>query len=241
VADPETHLNLRQALKSVAQAAVDLLYPPRCVHCGEPGALLCESCLDNSVRLTGPACSMCAEPLESGNRCMRCAELPLAMSRTIAAFQMDGPIRTAVHRLKYDDLRAVAAPLGEQMVSHPYLGRVEFDAVVPVPLHWRRLRSRGYNHAELLARPLARHLGLEVDNRLLHRVQVSAPQVQAMDETERRRNVQNAFEASPASKGLEVLLIDDVCTTGATLDACARALKRAGAARVAALVLAKEL
>ena len=163
------------------------------------------------------------------------------MSRTVAVFQMDGPIRTAIHRLKYEDLRAVAPVLGELMAAHPALGRLRCDIVTPVPLHPRRLRSRGYNHAELLARPVAARLGVSLDTRTLRRVRASPPQVEAADETERRLRVADAFDAGPAAAGKRVLLVDDVCTTGATLDACARALKRAGAAWVGALVLAKEL
>ena len=163
------------------------------------------------------------------------------MSRTVAVFQMDGPVRTAIHKLKYEDLRAVAPVLGAQMAAHPALERVRADAVMPVPLHRRRLRNRGYNHAQLLAGPVAARLGLHTDTDTLRRVVASPRQVEAADETERRLRVAVAFEAGPAAQGKRVLLVDDVCTTGATLDACARALKRAGAAWVGALVLAKEL
>ncbi|MBM3957148.1 MAG: ComF family protein [Gemmatimonadetes bacterium] len=230
-----------RALRVAAGAAADLLFPARCVHCGEPGRLLCDRCIGISVRLTGPACRSCAAPMPSGDRCWRCAERPPATSRTVALFQMDGPIRTAVHRLKYEDLRAVAPVLGDLMAAHPALDRVHADVVMPVPLHRRRLRSRGYNHAELLARPVAVRLGVHVDTRTLRRVRASPPQVEAADEAERRLRVADAFEAGAAASGKRVLLVDDVCTTGATLDACARALKRAGAAWVGALVLAKEL
>jgi len=156
-------------------------------------------------------------------------------------FQMDGPVRTAIHRLKYEDLRAVAPMLGAQMAAHPALERIRADAVMPVPLHRQRLRSRGYNHAELLARPVAARLDLQADTRTLRRIVASPAQVEAADETERRLRVVDAFEASSAARNKRVLLVDDVSTTGATIDACARALRRAGAAWVGALVLAKEL
>ena len=236
-----TRFVLVQGLRTAARAAAGLLFPGRCVHCGEPGDLLCKRCIGVSVRLTGAACRVCATPMTHGNMCMRCAELPLAISRTIAVFQMDGPVRTAIHKLKYEDLRAVAPALGAEMAAHPALERLRVDAVMPVPLHWRRMRSRGYNHAELLAGPVAARLGLKTDTRTLRRVAATPPQVEAADETERRRRVLDAFEATPAAMGKRVLIVDDVCTTGATLDACARALKRAGAAWVGALVLAKEL
>ena len=231
---------LTRSLASAVRATCDLLFPPRCVHCGGAGELFCAECVANSVRLAGPACSMCAAPLPSGNRCARCAERPPALSRTIAVFQMDGPVRTAIHRLKYDDIRAVAPVLGAVMAAHPALEHVRADAVVPVPLHRRRLRARGYNHAQLLAKPVAARLGLEPDTRTLRRVVSSPPQVEARGEAERRQRVAGAFEAGDGVRGKRALLVDDVYTTGATLNACAGALKRSGAAWVGALVLARE-
>ena len=230
-------LDVRHAMSMAA----DLLFPTRCAHCGKSGPLLCDECLDASVRLTGPACDRCAMPLPSGSRCMRCAERPPATSRTVAVFQMDGPVRTAIHRLKYEDLRAIAPVLGAHMAAHPVVARLRVEAVVPVPLHRRRLRSRGYNHAELLARPVAARLGVPLSAGLLKRVVASPRQVEAADEAERWLRVAGTFEADPTAKGTRVLLVDDVCTTGATLDACARELRRADAAWVGALVLAREL
>ena len=232
---------LTRSLAGAVRAASDLLFPTRCVHCGEPGDLLCAECVGALVRLTGPSCGMCAAPLPSGNRCGRCAERRPALSRTVAVFQMDGPVRTAIHRLKYEDIRAVAPLLGALMASHPAVERLRVDAVIPVPLHGRRLRARGYNHAHLLAKPVAARLDLEPDTRTLRRIVASPPQVEAPGEAERRRRVAGAFEAGVGARGLRTLLVDDVYTTGATLNECAGALKAAGAAWVGALVLAREM
>lgn len=151
----------------------------------------------------------------------------------------EGPVRTAVHRLKYRDGHALAGPLGGLLVGwweeHP-LG---VDVVVPVPLHPQRLERRGYNQAALLAAVLARGVGLPLLERALVRVRNTRPQM-SLGREARRANVAGAFRAvDGAVEGQRVLLVDDVCTTGATLEACADALREAGAAEVRALTLAR--
>jgi ComF family protein len=160
----------------------------------------------------------------------------------IAAYQYDGPVRDAVHALKYDGLRAVAPVLGARMAALPSVSRLEADVMVPVPLHPSRMRSRGYNHAELLAREIGRRTALPVDVRALRRIRNTPAQARAANEKERARQVAGAFAArGDRVAGKRVLVVDDVATTCSTLDSCARALKTAGAARVIGLVLAREL
>ncbi len=235
---------LSYTVSKTAKAALDLVFPARCVNCRAEGALLCVSCLDDAVRLDGPACRKCAAPMKSTSLCERCAASPrqAGVDRLIAAYQYDGAIREAIHALKYEGLRAVAPDLGGLMAEVPALHRMEVDVVVPVPVHPSRLRSRGYNQSELLAKEVAKRLSLPLDARAARRIRNSPPQARTPDEHQRARQVEGAFEGVPdRMSGRRVLLVDDVATTCSTLNACAGALKAAGAVWVAAIVLAREV
>jgi len=144
-----------------------------------------------------------------------------------------------MHWFKYRGRTVLAEPLGELMAAYWTQHPMPIDVVVPVPLHAARLRERGYNQAALLAHEMARRVGLTVDERVLLRQRATAPQVE-LDAEQRKENVQQAFRCSGNGlKGRRVLLIDDVCTTGATLEACAIALYDGGAREVRALTLAR--
>jgi ComF family protein len=153
---------------------------------------------------------------------------------------MDGDARELVHRLKYDGLSAMGEPMAALMLAEAHAQSFGVTIVVPVPLHRGRERSRGYNQSRLLAAPIARALGLPLDARAVRRTRATAPLANAMDRDERRRIVAGAFAADPTrATGQHVLLVDDVTTTGATLDACAAALLDAGAATVRCLTFAR--
>ena len=144
-----------------------------------------------------------------------------------------------VHDLKYRDHRASAPTLGQLMAEHLLSDPLAADLLVPVPLHRRRERTRGYNQSELLARELGKHTDAPVDANMLRRVRDTAPQVSMPTPEERMRNIEGAFECTGDVIGLTVLLIDDVVTTGSTMSACARPLVAAGAASVWGLALAR--
>jgi ComF family protein len=157
--------------------------------------------------------------------------------RAVALF--DGPLRHAIHALKYRRLSALAEPLGDLLADFWIQAPERADAVVPVPLHAARQRERGYNQAALLAHRVGRRAGAPVHPNALRRVRATAVQM-SLNASDRKTNVAGAFEcADQAMRGKQVLLIDDVCTTGATLDACAVALRSAGAASVRGLALAR--
>jgi ComF family protein len=153
---------------------------------------------------------------------------------------MEGVGREAVHRLKYGHLRAVVPDMAGLLARHLTRRGITGDLVVPVPLHPRRLRQRGYNQAELLARHAGRVLEIPVESQGLRR-RHDPPQARSAGREERRANVAGTFEARRGFDGLEVLALDDVVTTGATLEACAVALKAAGASRVWGVAFAHEL
>ena len=153
---------------------------------------------------------------------------------------LEGTLRTAIHRFKYSNMRPLAVPLAR--LASEYLGQnhLPVKIVVPVPLHSRRFRDRGYNQSELLAEQIGSAMGLRVVVDVLQRVRSTVPQV-GLSADQRRKNVTGAFRCTGTSlKGQDVLLVDDVCTTGATLEACSVALQEAGAGHVWGLVLARE-
>ena len=228
-------------LARLALAFLDALFPPRCVACGEQGSFLCPACREAMPRALPPRCPLCWQPERRGEMCGRCAQGRPAFeaARSLCVYQ--GPVREAVHALKYNHLSALARPMGEIMAAYVEAEALPVDMVVPVPLFGRRRRLRGYNQSALLAREVARLCGLPLAERGLARRRDTPPQARSVDAEARRRNVAGAFAAAPRRvEGRRVLLIDDVMTTGATLDACAQALRQAGAASVWALTFARE-
>ena len=151
----------------------------------------------------------------------------------------EGPLRQAVHHLKYNGRWSLAEPLGRFMSARWQIAPLPADMIVPVPLHEARLRERGYNQSTLLARQLSCASGLPVMEEAVKRIKATALQV-TLNAVEREANVRDAFQArADLVRGQQALLVDDVCTTGATLVACSRALKQAGALSVWAFTLAR--
>lgn len=152
-------------------------------------------------------------------------------------------MRDAVHALKYRNFRALSQPMGELMADYLRRSHIPGDVLVPIPLHHRRLRERGYNQSELLARELSKTVSLPVLDNVLRRVKNSSPQARATSVAERYQNVKGAFvcENNGRIAGKAVIVIDDVCTSGATLEACAEVLKIAGAVSVWGLTFAREV
>ena len=232
-----------------------LLYPQGCAACGAPGGgALCAECRALvEVRPAEGCCAICGKTLverdaalgTAAHVCADCRPARPAFDLARSAALLRGPVRKLVHGLKYRGETWLAPVLGELLhgcfLAHCADERP--DVVAPVPLHpFKRLR-RGYNQSELLARDLARRLGLPCAPRLLARVRDTATQTR-MDRAERRRNMDGAFAVSraraPYAFGKRVLLVDDVMTTGATFAAAARALRDAGAARVLCLSAARD-
>ena len=226
---------------------VHALLPAPCLGCGRPlpaaGAPLglCAVCRAALVPVPRQACAVCLRPLAAhalpaGYRCGVCRQSPPAFDRLLALWSYRPPLDTVVRGLKFGRLdylgrhlaAAIAAALGPQLAG--------CDQAVPVPLHWRRRLARGYNQAERIARPLAGHLGLPCVQALARRR--ATPPQSLLGREERLANLRRAFRVPRPDRvrGLHILLIDDVATTGATLDAAATALKKAGAAAVTALV-----
>ena len=213
------------AFATLWQHTIEILLPSRCVGCGIGGTYLCDACIGRARR-AGPM------PLPAGD----------PLDEVTAPLAYEGAARTAVHRLKYTGLRAIAPSMARPMAEALSSAHAPGDVVVPVPLHESRLRQRGFNQALLLARRVAEAVGLPVRDDLLRRLVAGTPQVDAGTIDERRANVAGAFGLAPGATvaGLRIVLVDDVLTTGSTLEAAASALKRGGARTVHALAFARE-
>jgi ComF family protein len=224
-------------LTRIRRFAVDLLYPRACALCGRRGEFVCEDCWAALPRAAGERCNRCWLPLEGG-ACRGCALHPIVLDAVRSLFRYEGDVRRLVHKLKFGDFSALAevmAPAMTDLVEWPV------DVVAPVPLAAGRERERGYNQSRLLARGIAAAIGAALVEPLRRRGG-RAPQARTASAEERRRNVRDAFALAPrvSVSGQRLLLVDDVATTGATLDACARLLRAAGAVEVTAVTFARE-
>ena len=234
-------MTTRLPLSQVKSAFLDLFFPLQCVGCGREGSLLCASCCRTLRRIEAPFCQRCGTPLAGRNRCATCTIHPLTIDGIRSVYLFEGTIRRAIHALKYRHLKAMAVPLGQTLANYLRASHLPADVISPVPLHRKRLRARGYNQAGLLAAELSRQTGLPLAEEWLVRRRDTAAQSRTLTAAERRRNVHEAFACTRELDGERVLLIDDVWTTGATLDACASALRAAGADSVWGLTVAREL
>lgn len=226
-------------MSRLARSVLDLVFPIHCAGCGREGDAICRQCANELDRLTQPYCRVCASPGVSG-LCSWCSRFPRGFDSLRSPFRFEGPVRDAIHRLKYQGERACAGLLAGLMAEYLRGNPAPVDVLVPTPLHPQRLRRRGYNQSALLAREIGKQLNLPVREELLIRVRNPRPQVETRSQQERRDNVAGNFHSPAEASGLAVLLVDDVATTGSTMSECAFALKAAGAARVHALTLARE-
>ena len=224
-------------LHTATRALVAALFPPRCAACGRPGAAICQPCLATATRLPHPQCRQCTRPLTYGDQCARCRLEQRRINHLYVPYAYTPPILQAVHRFKYANKRYLAADLANLAMS-ALPPDLQVDLVVPIPLASSRERQRGYNQGRLLAAEVARHLDRPLDCDVLIRLRDTPPQT-SLPRARRLDNVRGAFRALRKLSGTRILLVDDVTTTGATIEAATRALRRRGAAWVGALALAR--
>lgn len=218
---------------------LDLVFPPRCVNCTRVNQTLCQTCLATVQTIASPVCLRCGVPLRTAHAaCPDCRTHPPTISRIQSACWHEGALREAIHALKYKRRRDVALPLARLLGTALSTSTVQYDLITSVPLHPMREQERGYNQAELLAQHAAKGYHLPYQ-RILQRTRATEDQV-GLDAPARRANVANAFTADASQcADKTVLIIDDVCTTGATLNACAAALFQARAQAVYGLTVAR--
>lgn len=231
------------------QSAVSLLYPPSCTICGksiQAGEYLCDQCETKAVRIVAPFCEKCSEPFEGSVTntfaCANCAHRTIHFGAAVSAYRGHGIVRQIIHEFKYGrqiHLRHLVARWLNSALDDERLRQSHFNVIVPVPLHPTRQRERGFNQAGLLAELLSAQTSIPVKP-LLERIRYTTTQT-ALDRSERMENLHNAFRLRKNAdvRGLRVLLVDDVLTTGSTLNECARILKRAGVFSVHAATAAR--
>lgn len=230
-----------------ADALLSVLLAPQCAACARPldaptRGPVCHGCWQSIVPITPPVCDACGDPLPSWRVisvehgiCPRCRRTPATLAASRAIGEYAGPLRAIVHALKYGGRRSIARQLAAVMRQQGSRVLAGADVVVPVPLHPRRQRSRGFNQAA----ELARHLSLPLEP-ALRRIRATPSQAD-LPAARRHANVRGAFSLARGARvrGLCVVLVDDVSTTGATLEACARVLRESGAREVRALTAAR--
>ncbi|HTL61650.1 MAG TPA: ComF family protein [Nitrospira sp.] len=239
---------------SWCRLALRAILPVDCLSCAQPLALdtsayLCRACWDSITPFAGPRCAQCGQPFVSrtadwwlpGHRCQPCLNRPPAYDRAWTLYPYMPPLQDGICALKYRNVYGLAAPLAALMIR-ALPQEIDADVLVPVPLHPSRLRTREFNQSLLIADRLGRHMNRPVSSIDLIRVAATEPQT-SLTRPQRLRNLRRAFVVGNAEPfvGRRVLLIDDVFTTGTTLNECAKTLRTAGAASVWALTLARTI
>ncbi len=226
-----------QALKQLTRRFSSLL-PQSCLLCGsDSSSLLCADCNTDLPGLAATRCPQCSIETTYGERCGACLKEAPHFDRTIAAFRYDFPVDRIIHALKYGHQLAVADWLGKQLAT--YL-EADNQLIIPLPLHPDRLRERGFNQSAEIARVIGNQLDLTVDRNSTLRNRAT-PRQADLPLKERHKNVRGAFECQADLSGRKILLIDDVMTTGATVNECARVLKQQGAVEITIIVAARAL
>jgi ComF family protein len=245
--------NIKKAFKQL----IDIIYPPRCPICqvylfeeiveaDQVDFVFCRNCFDDFSEITSPLCAICGKPfaswVEGDHPCEDCIRKWPHYAKVVAPYLYKGSLMKAIHQFKYAGKSHLAKTLGPLLASsaRKWLTELEDALVMPVPLHPKRLRERSFNQSLLLARYVARRLGFELDFLSLRRVRYTQPQT-GLKKDQRRKNVRKAFDLKEPDvvKDRDIILVDDVTTTGNTLNECARVLKKSGAKNVFCTTLAR--
>ena len=221
-------------------AFLDLIFPHRCTFCDsistEP---ICTKCVGSVNFISPPICNVCGVPFKSdavkSHTCGECMKKKRHFGWARGVLVYDDATAKAIHRFKYGHDTTYSRPFGSIMADYSLEG---FDLIIPVPLHIKRLRERGFNQSLLLANAIGKRQGIPVDPYILKRTRWTVPQVN-LTGRERKGNVKGAFEVCGDVRGKRILIVDDVYTTGATVSECSKVLKRSGAKEVCVFTLSR--
>ena len=240
-----------KAARQWVECAIELVYPRNCPFCStalaeQERGVICAACLSTVRRIEPPFCQQCALPFAGAVTdafvCGYCQDLRFAFTRAVCGCRAEGIVRESIHRFKYNREMYLGPHLAEWLIeaARQWIDWQTVDAIVPVPLHPRKKREREFNQSEYLSTALSRHFDRPALVGHLRRVRDTVTQT-ALDAEQRARNLRNAFAARQPDvfSGKRLVLVDDVFTTGATLNSCARILRRVGARSVIALTVAR--
>jgi len=242
-------MKIADALRLSGEAFLNALYPPHCAQCladTASGVHVCANCARQAPRIEPPFCQQCSQPFEGAIdgefTCAQCGDRPMHFDCAVARYLSRGIVREFIHRFKYDRQYYLRQPLANWLAETLEDARMTarpFDAFVPVPLHRARYRERDFNQAEVLARLVAKRAGKPVLH-ALQRIRYTTTQTR-LDREQRMENLRNAFHVRHASlvQSRHLVLVDDVFTTGSTVEECARVLCQAGAASVRVVTVAR--
>jgi ComF family protein len=239
---------INKAIKPFLQNVIDVVFPPQCLVCRkivDAAGNLCHLCWEDINFIGAPQCEKCGLPFEldvpDGLECGNCIATLPKYSKARAVFQYGGKTAKLIRSFKYEDNIHASKHFAKWMMRVGAEFIVEADIIAPVPLHKRRLFKRRYNQSALLASAISRESGIKANNALLLRVKNTPPQA-GLSSGQRKKNVSGAFKLNPKYEneviGKNIILVDDVITTGSTINACTQALLNSGAIRVNVLTLA---
>ena len=223
---------------------IDLVYPSQCAGCGENGIRWCNDCQKKLVLVERNTCSKCGEPLKTEGReiCLRCATGVTYFQQLKSYAVYQDPLKSAIQQFKYKRNLGLGEIFAGDLMDILKKSNWQIDLIVPVPLSKTRIRERGYNQALVLARPLGWKMEIPVQENLLVRHRDTKPQV-GLSLAEREQNLQDAFRTKDSGciAGKNILIVDDVITSGSTMNACAKAFHEAGAGAVYGVSLARAI
>lgn len=232
---PVTSYKIYQSLWQM----IDFVYPPRCSGCDKPGELFCPDCVSRVTTVHQPFCSICGRVTEKQGLCKRCQKIQPSYLSARSWAEYVEPLRHALLSLKYKNNLGIARVFTNFLAEIVFSNNWQADIIIPIPLCDSHMKKRGFNQAEQLARPLSMLLGIPMDTRAVKRVKETSSQVDLSRE-ERFKNLEDAFFGNPAKlKSKKVLLVDDIVTTGATLNSCTEAILAAGGSSVFCITVAQ--
>ncbi|MFR2470930.1 MAG: ComF family protein [Lachnospira sp.] len=238
---------IKKIIQDIIKNTEDVLYPPACPICGKPRVVknkkrldICPWCLDKITYVDEPTCIKCGKALDDDREyCQDCMKTEHIYDQAVSLYEYSDGIKQSIYRFKYHNKREYAAIYAREIerMCGMVIRAWRPDVIIPVPIHESKLKQRGYNQAELIADELSGSMGIPINNKYIMRIRKTTPMKELSNE-ERVKNLQNAFQICNNSiRYNKVLIVDDIYTTGATVDACARCFKESGTDKVYVVTL----